>query len=413
MKKYIKWLGPLVILLAVLIILPVSASAAGPGLSGPWFTFNAFPFEIVSFSGQVESLPPAIVPGEWTVAGQKVYVGFGTRFNVSPATIQVGDYVKVKAIRDANDSLVALQIFKFTPNEVQFVGIINEMGDGYWVVGDRTVVVNDDTLIVGDHPDVGDKAGVNAVQTEDGLVAKQIAVADADRTVTFPGVIRAMNEGSWIIATPAGDKTVIVNEDTVIEGDSPDVGDRVKVWATANTDLEIVAVRIKVTDTPRDVHFRGRIQEIGDGYWVIANQKVLITAETSIEGDEPSVGDMAEVWASLTEEGLVAKRIVVTSLNFDQVKVIKGVVESQGPDSWVIAGETVMVTAETQIKGHPQVGDAVVAVVVVQDDGTMVARNISRVPQVPDGLGGGRNDVPKPPVPPQFPGGRNRPGGQP
>ena len=418
MKQYLKWFGILVILLVFLAVLPISATAAGPGLpSSPWSwaPFDAFPFEIVNFSGQVESLPAGIVPGQWTVAGQQVLVGFGTRFNVSPATIQVGDYVEVEAVKDPNGSLVALRILKFYPNEVKFAGIINEMGDGYWVVGDKTVVITDKTIIVGDHPDVGDKAGVVAQETDDGLIARQIAVADADRTITFPGVIRAMNEGSWVIATPAGDQTVTVNEDTVIDGDSPDVGDRVQVQATVTTEQEIIALRIHVTDTPSEVHFKGRIQEIGDGYWVVSRQTVLITDETSIEGDEPSVGDVAEVWAKPTEDGLVGTRIVVTS--FSQVTVIQGVVESQSETEWVMAGQTVMITDETRISGHPQVGDSVVAVVHTEADGTMTAYKINRVPQLPgqgDGRGSRQGQItgPKPPVtvptPPQLPGGGRR-----
>ena len=417
MKRYIKWLGILVLLLAFLAVVPSGTSTAAPGSPGPWpwFNPNTFPFEIVNFSGQVESLPAAIVPGEWVVAGQKVEVDFNTRFNVSPATIQVGDYVDVLAVKRVDGSLVALRILKFYPNEVRFAGIINEMGDGYWVVGDKTVIITDDTLIVGDHPDVGDKAGVVADQTPDGLIGRHIAVADADRIIQFPGVIRAMNEGSWVIATPAGDKTVILNEDTAIEGDTPDIGDRVHVWATVTTDLEVIAVRIRVTDTPSEVHFRGRIQEMGDGYWVIGRQKVLITDETSIEGDAPSVGDLAEVWAQPTEDGLVGKRIVVTALN--QVSVIKGIVESQSDDLWVIDGQPVVVTDETKIAGHPQVGDAVVAVVHEEADGTLVAHNISRVPQVPgdgDGRGSRQGQITGPtppstmPAPPQTPPGAGR-----
>ena len=113
-----------------------------------------------------------------------------------------------------------------------------------------------------------------------------------------------------------------------------------------------------------------------------------------------------------TEDGLVGTRIVVTALN--QVTVIHGVVESQTDAQWVIAGQTVMITDETRISGHPQVGDAVVAVVHEEADGTLVAYKINRVPQAPgqgDGRGSRQGQItgPKPPVtlptPPQLPGG--------
>lgn len=380
MKKQKIWFGMFVVILAVILLIPASVFAAGRPGHGIRPDPGIVMTDAIEFSGQVES-KDATIPGDWVIDGRTVHVTIQTRFNTSPATIQVGDYVEVKADQQADGTLLALEIKKVQgPTEVHFTGVINEIADGYWVVDDKTVAITDHTIILGDHPDVGDLADVVANDTDNGLVAKRIVVVDANRSVHFPGVIKEMAADAWVITTPAGDKTVAITADTVIEGDTPDVGDRVKVWADVTAD-GLVATRIMVQNTPSEVHFKGRIQEMNDDSWVVAYQTVAITADTSMEGDEPHVGDVAEVWATPTADGLVATRIVVTSTT--RFAIVRGAVESQSDTLWVINGHEVGVNESTKIVGNPQVGDQVIAVVRVEDDGSLMARSIHKVPQAP------------------------------
>jgi len=402
MKRYAKLLGVLLVILALIMTTSSQVMAAGNvNAPGPWPKAFKFAFGITSFSGTVESQPEEVVPGEWVIAGKKVTVGEWTRFNVLPTSIQPGDYVQVKAFESKDGELIALLIIKLNANEVRFVGVIKEINDSYWVVGEKTVLITAETEIHGGTPDVGDYAGVLAQETEEGLVAEHIVVVDAARTtVHFPGVIRSMDEGSWIIASPRTDRKVIINEETSIEGDQPDVGDRVKVWATVTPEKELIATRIIVRDTPSEVSFKGRIQEMAEDHWIVGRQMVLITPDTVIEGDDPNIGDVAEVWARPTEDGLVANRIVVTSLQ--QYSVIRGVVEAHDNDIWVIAGQTIKATADTKIIRNPQVGDMVVAVVHTEADGTLIARHITKVP------GGDSEGAPPMPTPRPRPGAGKR-----
>ncbi len=380
MKKHTIWFGLLVAVLALTLLIPASVFAAGrPGhgtLPDPGDLMNV----TIEFSGQVESKADAI-PGEWVIDGRTVQVTPQTAFNVNPVTIQVGDYVEVRAEVGDFGNLTALAINKVQgPNDVHFTGVIQEITDAYWIVDDTKVLITDQTVILGDHPDVGDIADVMARETDDGVEAKRIVVVDAEQTVQFPGVIKEMNDDSWLIGTPAGDQTVIITADTRIVGDTPDVGDMVKVWANVTAD-GLVATRIQVTDIPPEVHFKGRIQEITDEYWVVAYQKVTITQDTVIEGDEPHVGDIAEVWGEATADGIVATRIMVTATN--RFAIVRGYVEEQTDAYWVISGRTVNVTEDTKIVGNPQIGDQVIAVVRVEDDGSLTARSIHKVPEAP------------------------------
>jgi hypothetical protein len=201
-------------------------------------------------------------------------------------------------------------------------------------------------------------------------------VVDIPRDVRFHGVIAEMSEDAWVITTLVGDQTVAITEDTVIEGGDPDVGDIAKVWANV-TGEGLVANRIMVEDVPVEVHFRGEINEIGDDYWMVGMRMVMITEDTVIEGDDPDVGDIAEVWADATLDGLAATRIVV--MNRPQPGIVRGTVEAIADDVWTISGIDVVTTEDTVIVGNPEVGDEVI-VITNSEDGMLVARSIHKVP---------------------------------
>lgn len=381
MKKQTIWFGMMLALMAIALLTPIGAFAAGRP------DHDALPAPdpealttIVEFTGHVER-KDATIPGDWIIDGRTVHVSHQTHFNVSPATILIGDYVQVIAKQKPDGVLLALSIRKMQDQrEVHFTGVIEEIADAQWVVDGKTVLIVESTVILGDEPDVGDIADVLANETADGLVARRIVVTPGAHAIFFPGIIKKMAEDAWVIQTPAGEKSIKITADTVIEGDTPDVGDRVKVWANVTPD-GLIATRIHVKDAPHEVHFRGRIQEMNDDSWVVAYQTVKITEDTVIEGDEPHVGDVAEVWAAPTPDGLVATRIVVTSPT--RYAIVRGVVESISDTLWVIDGREVGVNEDTKIIGHPEVGDQVIAVAQVADDGTLMARSIYKIPNMP------------------------------
>ena len=381
MKKQTIWFGMMLALMAIALLTPIGAFAAGRP------DHDALPAPdpealttIVEFTGHVER-KDATIPGDWVIDGRTVHVSHQTYFNVSPATILLGDYVQVIAKQKPDGVLLALSIRKMQDQrEVHFTGVIEEIADARWVVDGKTVLIVESTVILGDEPDVGDIADVLANETADGLVARRIVVTPGAHAIFFPGIIKEMAEDAWVIQTPAGEKSVKITADTVIEGDAPDVGDMVKVWANV-TPEGLIATRIHVKDAPDEVHFRGRIQEMNDDSWVVAYQRVKITEDTVIEGDEPHVGDVAEVWAAPTSDGLVAARIVVTSPT--RYAIVRGVVESISDTLWVIDGREVGVNEDTKIIGHPEVGDQVIAVAQVADDGSLMARSIHKIPNTP------------------------------
>ena len=136
----------------------------------------------------------------------------------------------------------------------------------------------------------------------------------------------------------------------------------------------MTALHIIVRDTPINKHFRGVINEMTDDYWVVGRVTVLIDENTVFEGDDPDVGDFAEVWGVVTPEGLLASRILVT--NYPHVATLEGEVEAINGDVWTISGRDVLTDDETVFLGNPGLGDTVSVIGVLEDDGTLLAKVI-------------------------------------
>ena len=380
MKNKRVWLAIVWIMIALFVLAPASLLAEGPD------PVTLAPAGTETITGVITAKDNTI-PGNWELSigsgDVTVHVGYQTHFRGSPATMNVGDTVKVTGSYGADGIFYATKVEKTDAGGEQshFSGLITEIADGYWVVAGRTVLVTADTVLLGDSPDVGDFADVMATQTSEGLVADRIFVKNAPSHVQFMGVIAEMADDYWVVTTPIGDMTVGITADTVIEGGDPDVGDIVKVTADVE-DGEMTATRIVVKDELANRHIRGTINEIADDYWVINRATVLIDENTVIEGDEPDVGDIAEAWVTVTPDGLLATRIVVS--DYPRLSTLKGVVEAIEGDVWTVSGRDVLTNEDTVIIGHPEVGDEVSVIGMIEDDGTFLARFIYKQVEPPE-----------------------------
>lgn len=332
------------------------------------------------FRGVIKSMGKDVWVFTTPAGDQEVMVNDAT---VIEGTPDVGDTANVSAVI-LPDGLLATKIaVAEAGGETHFVGVIKEMKPDSWVITvgvmDKTVGITADTLIEGDTPDVGDMAAVWAVNTDAGLVATNIYVTGAAQG-HFAGVIKEMNADNWVITlNRGGDRKVMINADTKIEGDVPNVGDYAEVWA-ASSGEDIVASRIVVHEAPPDMEFAGRIKEINPDNWLVGRQRVGVTKDTVIEGDKPDVGDMARVWAKSTPAGAVATRIVVHDMAKGARPVIlRGTLEAKDGNTWTVAGQKVVVMEDTQIVGDPKVGDEVMVVGALQEDGSLAAYGIFAV----------------------------------
>jgi hypothetical protein len=172
----------------------------------------------------------------FTITDQTVFVG-------DPG---IGDFVEVQFHVDVSGNSVADRIEKEdAPDaEVEFMGIVEAIGDTSWTISGQVVGIDASTKIIGS-PVVGDNVEVEARKAPDGtLTAIKIQKENAEeQEVEFQGTVEAIGDTSWTISG----QVVGIDASTQILGD-PKVGDKVEVKANKAPDGSLTARRIKKED---------------------------------------------------------------------------------------------------------------------------------------------------------------------
>lgn len=212
----------------------------------------------------------------------------------------------------------------------------------------------------------------------------------------FAGVIdeAPVSEGDpWMVAG----YTVNVDEGTVFHLTDGTLNDDdlqlAGLWATviAQRDDEGELVASQITVARPEIRIKGPITEMpetGDrtGVWVVAGQDIEVTVDTKFNerGGPLAVGGWAEVYASEVEDGLTALRI--RSTEFQEEVEIYGVIQAFLGAEWTLSTVDLSVNEETLLTGEPQLELLAHAAAIVQDDGSLLARNIRVMWQEPGGL---------------------------
>lgn len=209
-------------------------------------------------------------------------------------------------------------------------------------------------------------------------------------TPTLVRVIKLQVEGSisriesnlWEI----GGQIIWIDANTVIDkrGGAAEVGAWARVVAVRRDDGSLLALEIVIERPaerpPEGYEFQGIIESFNEAEWIISGNFVRIIGTTVIEGT-PVVGWVAQVRALRYPSGaLVATFIKV----IEPVVIVQfeGIIESVAPNQWVVDGQTLLITPDTQIEGTPVVGGIAEIEAVLKPDGSLVARWI-RVHQPP------------------------------
>lgn len=139
---------------------------------------------------------------------------------------------------------------------------------------------------------------------------------------------------------------------------------------------------LEVTETPGETpvatfSFTGAIEDMSDGSWIVAATQFAVNGDTEIDPGL-SIGQWVRVQGVvLTDRSRLATRIEL--LEEGEAFDFTGRVGSIEPDSWQIAGETVQVSAKTQIDDGVEVGNLVHVEGLALRDGTKLAQSISLV----------------------------------
>lgn len=129
----------------------------------------------------------------------------------------------------------------------------------------------------------------------------------------------------------------------------------------------------------------GEVTAVEDELWTIAGQTFETHAGTLIWG-EPQVGDLVFVDGRLLSDGTkLADRIIrlYQSQPINQF-TLTGVVESMNSDdTWTVSGQTIYLDNDTEIGLGITVGDLVLVSGLIEEDGALLARQISLVIEAP------------------------------
>lgn len=206
-------------------------------------TTPAPPREVkVRFKGRIET----ITASAWTIGGQMVKVDVHTHIDESSARAAVGAMAAVIAIRQEDESLLAIEIIieqAAPPAEqpFEFQGLIESWSPTRWVVGEYTLLITADTRIEGS-PQKGLLATVKAVRQADGsLVARHIVIQLPTEEVQFEGIIQEIDPTEWVVEGVI----VRIDDQTVIEG-TPAMGQIAEVQGLLLPDGVVLGRRIIV-----------------------------------------------------------------------------------------------------------------------------------------------------------------------
>ncbi len=228
---------------------------------------------------------------------------------------------------------------------------------------------------------------LNAQRPEEGLrtVVMTQFVGESDHNVQFRG-----DGGSrYEVNTPAGSglargtqfKVVVtpglLAQFIVSEG-------RVDVTGL-NQVVDVVAGQVTAVlagSPPQAPAFRifgeGEVGQIG-AVWTIGGQTFQTTNQTIIVGN-PQVGDLVRVEGRLLDDGSrQADRIVLQRRAVANRFTLTGEVNEMNPTVWTVAGQTLLVDAQTRIDQGIAVGDAVQVAGAIVAGGALRAERIERL----------------------------------
>lgn len=306
-----------------------------------------------SSSGEVEfkfyDVVVSMGAESWQIGSQTVLVDANTFID---AGIQTGSLVEVEGLL-VNGQMLARKITledsgsqtpmpnpTVTPApagqaRVELIGKLDAIDSTSLQVGGLTFAVTMMTEI-DDNPVVGDIVKVEGFRAADGsLTAREVKLADFDKLppegtvyAEIKGTVETIGDSLWVI----GGFNVAVNASTELYTGLA-VGSFAKAEGTLQADGSLLAREIKPAEMDDDggddsnddsdddsdddhgtpmpgtkVEFKGVVESISTGLWVIGGRTVVVTAQTRIEGS-PQVGDYVEVKAYAANNTLTASQI--------------------------------------------------------------------------------------------------------
>jgi hypothetical protein len=212
--------------------------------------------------------------------------------------------------------------------------------------------------------------------------ARNLLALGRAQTIEFTGVLRSQAGDVWDV----DGLRVTVGSDTEMDADIR-IGVTIKVEGTTDPGGNVLAGEIHLVAYP----WEGTVEAIGSASWTITDRVVRVGPGTAIASDL-RVGDRVLALIDVEDgQDSMARAILYLGPGVptptpatpptdspehgDEWK-FEGPVQAIGSTAWVVAGQTLLVTPETEIDGALQVGDTAKVKAQTTADGRLFAVEI-------------------------------------
>ena len=196
--------------------------------------------------------------------------------------------------------------------------------------------------------------------------------------VEFTGVVRARMTGGWDV----DGVLVIVGSETEVKGEIA-TGVTVKVEGATAADGSVLAREVRLAG----LALEGTVEAIGAGAWTISGRQVAVGPSTTLSIGL-RIGDRVLALIDVQDDGASTARAILYlgpgSPTPEPAQTgrgeweFEGRVQARSTGAWVVAGQTLLITAETQLDGSLQVGDLARVKAETAPDGRLLALRIQR-----------------------------------
>ena len=397
---------------------------------------------VVEIKGTVTAMPASGFVGDWTIGGKAVRSTAETVIDQEDGPLELGAKVEAKGTPGEGGVLVATKIEVQDQGDddpppppgspdatlVKIEGIVEAMPEsgfvGNWTINGKAVQSTASTKIEQEEGPlvVGAKVEVKGTVGEGGVIlATKIEVEgigdddddgdDGADDGELEGAVEALPDGTLIGTWKVAGQNVVVLTTTRLDQEHGGivVGAIVEVHGTPGPD-GLVASKVEVKSStappvPEDdaLKIEGLIEALPAdgliGLWKVAGVDVEVTDATKLEDEDGPfvVGAPVEVKGlPLTGGGILATKVETEAGNgaSEPALMFFGTVEAMPVDGmigvWTIGGRTVNVTDTTELEdevGPFGIGANVRVKGWAQDDGTVEARELKTVPNVPTAFG--------------------------
>ncbi|MBM3122917.1 MAG: hypothetical protein FJZ97_12145, partial [Chloroflexi bacterium] len=191
--------------------------------------------------------------------------------------------------------------------------------------------------------------------------------------IEFTGVVRAPIAAGWDV----DGVRVIVGPETEVTGEiAPGV--TVEVEGSTVSDGSVLAREMRLAG----LALEGTVESIGASAWIISGQQVAVGPSTTLSIGL-RLGDRVLALIDVEDEGPGTARAILylgpgspTPEAVERGRLeweFEGLVQARGAGAWIIAGQTLLITTETQLDASLQVGDVARVKAETAPDGRLLA----------------------------------------